>query len=431
MSNVIYDLLKDVPIPRMRRVRQHFDGTRVEDVEKELRTELNKPQIASTIRPGMRVAITGGSRGIDNIALVIRTVAAFCKERGAQPFIFPAMGSHGGSTAQGQREICESYGITEEYCGCPILSSMETVELGRTSSGLPANIDRYAAEADGIIVINRIKSHPAVSGNYESGLMKMMVIGMGKQVGAALCHQAGFAKMSHYIEEIGLTILAHARILFAVGLLENAYDQTREIHALTAAEIPVEEPKLLARARTNMPRLLTDRCDVLVVDWMGKNISGSGMDSNITGRSFTKHYDHFFATRVVTLNLTDESHGSMGGVGNADIINKRIWEKGDILLTYPNSITHTGVRADAIPMMMDTDKLAIQCAIKTCSYTGREPDIIRIRDTLHLKDILVSETMAERMKSNPGVEILSDPEPWLFSADDSVLDPWQSQGGSV
>ena len=209
-----------------------------------------------------------------------------------------------------------------------------------------------------------------------------------------------------------------------MGLLENAYDQTREIHALTAAEIPAEEPKLLAKARTYMPRLLTDRCDVLVVDWMGKNISGSGMDSNITGRSFTKHYDHFFATRVVTLNPTDESHGSMGGVGNADIINKRIWEKGDILLTYPNSITHTGVRADAIPMMMDTDKLAVQCAIKTCSYTGREPDIIRIRDTLHLKDILVSETMAAYMKGNPGVEILSEPEPWAFSEDDSVLDPW-------
>ncbi len=424
MSNVIHDLLRDVPIPRMLRVRQHFDGTREKEVEKTLRERLNQPQIASTVRPGMRIAITAGSRGIDNIALVIRTVAAFCKEKGAHPFIFPAMGSHGGSTAQGQKEICESYGITEEYCGCPILSSMETVELAKTPSGLPANIDKYAAEADGIIVINRIKAHPAVAGKYESGLMKMMVIGMGKQIGASFCHQAGFAKMSHYIEEIGRTILAHAKILFAVGLLENAYDQTREIYALTAEEIPEEEPGLLARSKTFMPRLLTDRCDVLVVDWMGKNISGSGMDSNITGRSFIKHYDHFFATRVVTLNLTDESHGSMGGVGNADIINKRIFEKGDILLTYPNSITHTGVQADAIPMMMDTDKLAIQCAIKTCSYTGREPDIIRIKDTLHLKDILVSETMAERMKNHPGVEILSEPEPWVFSEDDSVLDPW-------
>ena len=424
MSNVIHDLLRDVPIPRMLRVRQHFDGTREKEVEKTLRERLNQPQIASTVQPGMRIAITAGSRGIDNIALVIRTVAAFCKEKGAHPFIFPAMGSHGGSTAQGQKEICESYGITEEYCGCPILSSMETVELAKTPSGLPANIDKYAAEADGIIVINRIKAHPAVAGKYESGLMKMMVIGMGKQIGASFCHQAGFAKMSHYIEEIGRTILAHAKILFAVGLLENAYDQTREIYALTAEEIPEEEPGLLARSKTFMPRLLTDRCDVLVVDWMGKNISGSGMDSNITGRSFIKHYDHFFATRVVTLNLTDESHGSMGGVGNADIINKRIFEKGDILLTYPNSITHTGVQADAIPMMMDTDKLAIQCAIKTCSYTGREPDIIRIKDTLHLKDILVSETMAERMKNHPGVEILSEPEPWVFSEDDSVLDPW-------
>ena len=424
MSNIIYDLIKDVPVPRMVKVRQHFDETHISDAEQCLREKLCDPRIASGIRPGMRIAVTCGSRGIDNIALIIRTVVSFCKEKGAQPFIFPAMGSHGGSTAQGQKEICESYGITEEYCGCPILSSMETVVLAETPSGLPANIDKYAAEADGIIVINRIKAHPAVSGKYESGLMKMMVIGMGKQVGASLCHQAGFARMSHYIEEIGQTILAHARILFAVGLLENAYDQTREIHVLTPDEIHGEEPKLLARAKTFMPRLLTDRCDVLVIDWMGKNISGSGMDSNITGRSFIKHYDHFFAARVVTLNLTDESHGSMGGVGNADIINKRIFEKGDLLLTYPNSITHTGVQADAIPMMMDTDRLAVQCAIKTSSFTGAEPEIIRIKDTLHLKDILVSESLAKRMKGCPGVEILSEPEPWLFSEDDSVLDVW-------
>ena len=424
MSNIIYDLLKDVPIPRMVHARQHFDGTRERDVEKKLREELSRLEIASTIRSGMRIALTAGSRGIDNIALVIRTVAGFCRERGALPFIFPAMGSHGGSTAQGQREICESYGITEEYCGCPILSSMETVELAKTASGLPANIDRYAAQADGIIVINRIKTHPAVVGNYESGLMKMMVIGMGKQVGAALCHRAGFPKMSHYIEEIGRTILAHTNILFGVGLIENAYDQTREIHVIPAGQIPEREPELLKHSKTFMPRLLTDSCDVLVVDRMGKNISGSGMDSNITGRSFTKHYDHFHATRVVTLDLTDESHGSMGGVGNADIINKRIWEKGDIMLTYPNSITHTGVRADAIPMMMDTDKLAIQCAIKTCSYTGSEPDIIRIQDTLNLRNILISESMAQRMKDTEGVEILSEPEPWIFDGEGNVLDPW-------
>ena len=183
---------------------------------------------------------------------------------------------------------------------------------------------------------------------------------MGKQVGAALCHQAGFSRMSHYIKEIGRAILQQTKILFAVGLLENAYDQTREIHVLPAEKIPETEPILLAKSKTFMPRLLTDRCDVLVVDWMGKNISGSGMDSNITGRSFIKHYDHFYATRVVTLNLTDESHGSMGGVGNADIINKRIFEKGDLLLTYPNSITHTGVQADAIPMMMDTSKALLR-----------------------------------------------------------------------
>lgn len=422
--NVIHSLLADVPIPSMVKIRQNFDPTHLPDVAAAVRSELSRGAIMSAIQPEMEIAITCGSRRLDNLALILKTVADFCRERGAKPFIFPAMGSHGGSTAQGQREICESYGVTEEYCGCPIRSSMEVEEIGRTASGLPACIDRYAAQADGIIAVNRIKAHPGFSGRYESGLMKMMVIGMGKQIGAETCHSAGFGKFPQYLYEIGTTILQNARVICGLGILENAYDQTREIVGLTAEEIPQCEPELLLRAKCYMPRLLAERCDVLVVDWMGKDISGSGMDANITGRSGSpyKKIDNFSATRVVALNLTDESHGSMGGVGNADIINRRIFEKGNLELTYPNSITHTYVKADAIPMMMDTDRLAVQCAIKTCAYTESEPEIIHIRDTLHLNDIYVSENLARRLEALPEIEILSGAQPWQFDEEGTSED---------
>lgn len=425
--NVIHELLKDVSIPKMVKVRQNFDSQFEENVPDAVIKQMMRPEITQQIRSGMKIAITCGSRRIDNIALILKTIVAYCKMHGAEPFIFPAMGSHGGSTAQGQYEICHSYGVTEEFCGCPICSSMEVVEIAKTESGLPVCIDKLAFQADGIIVVNRIKAHPGFSGDYESGLMKMMVIGMGKQIGAAFCHSAGFGKFPQYLREIGQGILDTANIICGVGIIENAYDKTFSIHALTAKEIPEKEPELLKLAKSKMPRLLAEHCDVLVVDWMGKDISGSGMDANITGRSGSpfKKVDNFRATRVVTLNLTDESHGSMGGVGNADIINKRIFEKGDITLTYPNSITHTYVKADAIPMMMDTDRLAIQCAIKTCACVDKEPEIINIRDTLHLKDLYVSEGLAERIKDLPEIEILSGAEEWPFDENGTTLHEWE------
>ncbi|NLB78422.1 MAG: DUF2088 domain-containing protein [Clostridiaceae bacterium] len=425
--NVIHALLEGVPIPNMVMVQQEFDSSFEENVEDTVIKELSRPEISQQISNGRRIAITCGSRSINNIALIIRTIAQFCHYRGAMPFIIPAMGSHGGATAEGQKKICESYGVTEKYCGCPIYSSMEVTHIGVTDFGIPVYIDSYAAQADGIIVLNRIKAHPGFSGKYESGLMKMMVIGMGKQVGAEICHLAGFGKFPQYLETMGNTILHTAPILCGIALIENAYDKTSSITALTANEIYEREPVLLENAKQKMPRLLPGRCDVLIVDQMGKDISGSGMDANITGRTGSpfKKVTNFSATRVATLNLSPKSYGSMGGVGNADIINKRIFEQGDITLTYPNSITHTYVKADAIPMMMDTDKLAIQCAIKTCACEDiNRPEIIRIKDTLHLDKLMVSESLVNRIANMPGITILSELMPWAFDSDDNVIDCW-------
>lgn len=356
--NTFERLLEGISLPRMVKMCQTFDETKIEDVLDELAKELARPAVCETICPGMRIAITCTSRGIDNHALIIREIAAFCKKRGAAPFIVPAMGSHGGATAEGQLQMCRTLGVTEEYCGCPILSSMEVVPIGETSLGHTVCIDRNAAEADGIILINRIKSHTAFRGPYESGLMKAMTIGLGKQYGAHICHRTGYSRMAEMIPLIGNVILRRAPVLFGVGLVENAYDRTCLIKALTNAEIPLEEPKLLEAAKKRMPRLLPGSADVLIVDRIGKNISGSGMDSNITGRAATPYAGppKFQANKVVVLDVTEESHGNIHGVGYADLINRRVFDKGRLEVTYPNGLTSTTIWADKIPMIHDSDR---------------------------------------------------------------------------
>ena len=246
---IIESLLKDVSIPRFVKVRQNFSDEHIppEKIPDAVRSALSRPAIAGTVKPGMRICLTCGSRGIDNIVAITAAVAEFCKARGAQPFAIPAMGSHGGATAQGQLEVLRSLGITEESIGCPIHAAMDTVRIGSTEEGEPVYIDRHAAEADGIIVINRIKPHTSFRGTYESGLMKMMAIGLGKQKGAETCHADGFPQMHRKVPLFGKAILKNAPVLFGLGILENAFDHTARLHALTPEEIITEEPVLLCQ----------------------------------------------------------------------------------------------------------------------------------------------------------------------------------------
>ncbi len=420
-------LLQDVPLPKMIRARQSFDATKIQDIPAALHERLAAPGFADSVKPGMRIAITCGSRGIDNYPLIIKELAALCKTRGASPFIIPAMGSHGGATAEGQRLICESLGVTEQYCGCPILSSMEVKEIGRTEDGLGVLIDKHAAQADGIIVINRIKPHTGFRGPHESGLMKMLVIGLGKQQGAARCHQAGYREMNRLLSSIGGAIARQAPILFAVGLVENAYDATCTIAVMPPEEIAVQEPDLLFEARRRMARLLPGRADVLVVGRIGKNISGGGMDSNVTGRSSSPYFGegNFVAAKIAALDLTDESHGNMHGVGGADVICKRIFEKGSLEHTYPNSITSTTLKADALPVMMPDDKLTFQCALKTCNCPDiARPHLVLIKDTLAISEIFISEAMREMCAGIEGLRPLGEPEELRFDGQGNLLTPW-------
>lgn len=421
----IADLLRDVSVPEMVPVRQIFDDTHIEtiDIPGTVRSEMEREVIRGHFRPGMTVCITAGSRGISNIALIIRSIAGILREWGCDAFIIPAMGSHGGATPEGQALVLTGYGITEETVGCPVISSMETVVCGKTERGGDVRMDRHAFESDAIVVVNRVKTHTAFRGPYESGLMKMMAIGLGKQPGAQIIHENGFKEAGTLIPEYGKVILRESPVAFGLAILENAYEETMEIRALDRDEIEEVEPRLLEKSRPYMPRILFDSCDVLIVDRIGKDISGDGMDPNVSGRFAVPFVSGGIdAQRVAVLDLTEETHGNACGCGLADVTTRRLFEKMDFEATYPNTITNTVTGEMKIPMVMDTDKLAVQLCLKTCTYIDREnPRVIRIRDTGHIEKIFISKAMLEEAGRTPGIEILGEPEPMKFDENGNLF----------
>ena len=419
----VNELLKNIPIPRMAAVRQNFDRTKLEDVAGAVRLELNREEVLSKIKPGMRIAITAGSRGVDNVALVIREVAAFLKEQGASPFVVPAMGSHGGATAEGQKAIVTEYGVTEEYVGCPVLATMEVKQIGTLDDGRPILINRLAAEADGIVSLNRVKAHTAFRGRYESGVMKMLTIGLGCQAGAEVCHKQGILQLGPNVEKFAFGILKNANVLLGVALIENAYDQTAKVRVMTGEQIPLEEPGLLDEAKAKMARILLDHTDVLIVDAIGKNISGEGMDPNITGRWIVPTIKGGIdATRVGILDLTNETLGNFVGLGMADVCAKRVVDKLSTENTYPNSLTSTVTELCKIPMFFEGHKRTIQAAIKMVpAKAPEEVTMIRIGSTLAMDTIYVSENLLDEVRRTPGMEILSEPQEMAFDANGDLF----------
>ncbi len=418
------ELVSHIKIPRMVEARQIFPRPKVEDPKAEIRRKLELSGAAASVRPGGRIAITAGSRGIDNIALVISEISSFIREKGGEPFIIPAMGSHGGATAQGQAEVLASLGITEESCGCPILASMDTVCIGRTEpDGLPVYVDRYALESDGIVLVNRIKPHPSFNGPVESGLLKMAVIGLGKQKGAALCHSLGMVNMSENIQKIGRFILEHTPVLFGVGLIENAYDETAEIHVIKAAEILEKEPLLLKKAYQNFPKIVIPSYDVLLVEETGKNISGAGMDTMIISR-----YTHDGIPKdahqqmICGLRLTEETHGNACGMGLLDVVPEKYRDAIDFMNTYPNLITSRIYNSAKMPMVVDNDRVAIQTAINGCMGIDYErPKMIWIKNTLDIGRIFLSEALWEEAARYPQIQIVGKPFDMQFKENGDLV----------
>ena len=415
--------LAQVEFPRIVKVRQHFDPAHIPHVPTAVREGVSELKGYRRIRPGQRIAITAGSRGVDRMPEVLRTVVDMVKERGAHPFLIPAMGSHGGATAEGQRNMLSGLGITEEAMGAPILASMEVELIAHISDGRPVYVDRFAHEADGIIVVNRVKNHTGFRGDYESGLMKMMTIGLGKQYGARNYHSTGFKYMARTIAEVGSTVLEREKILFGVGVIENGHGRLAKISCLEPEEIPVVEKELLKIAHAYLPRPCLDRADVLVVQEMGKDISGTGMDSNVIGRYNNEYVSspEICYTRLVVLDLTEHTNGNGNGMGFADYMTRRMFQKLDLEQTYPNVITSAHPMTVRIPMIIETDRLAIAAAIKACLVPeGQPPKVGFIQNTKDLDTVYISESLLEEAEACPHVEPVGSPFPIPFAPDGSL-----------
>ena len=423
--NAISELLKNYEIPKVALVRETFNNDVLEDVVGTLRRGLEEK--CAPIAPGARIAITCGSRGIDQYANIIRTVAEFVKEKGGQPVLIPAMGSHGGATAEGQREILAGYGITEEAMGCEIRSSMETVYLGMSQSGRPVYMDKNAYEADGIIVSCRLKPHNAFRGKVESGPCKMMAVGLGKQKGAENVHADGMGKIAEHIPSMAQVFLEKAPILFAIPSIENAYDETCKIVAIDTPHLIEEEAEWLKFAFANMPSLLVKEADVLVVDEIGKNYSGTGVDPNIAG-TFSTEYAHggLKVQRTCFLDLSEASHGNALGIGLANCITARLFNKIDMDAMYPNIVTNTVFKSGMIPFVVPTDKEAIQLCIRTTNGVDRAPAkvrVVRIPNTSHIGTVMLSESYYEAVRAGkyPHLEALDEPAPLAFDDNGTLL----------
>ncbi len=397
--------------PKVIRVRQSFDATEIPSISEAISREINKLRLETHLRPGDTVAVTAGSRGVANIAVILKSVVNELAKLGSHPFVIPAMGSHGGATAEGQRGVLEHYGITESTLGVPIKATMETVQIGETPQGVPVFVDKYALSADHIAVVNRIKPHTDFDGDIESGLTKMMAIGLGKNTGAIHYHRANI-KHGYYtvITSVGRVVRERCKILFGLGIVENAYDQTFIIEAIAKNNIEDREKQLLRIAKSSLARIPFDQGDVLIVDEMGKNISGAGMDTNVIGRNVSQRERSPIKpsfTRIFVRDLTAESYGNAVGIGLADIVTRRLVEKIDYRPTYINAITSTNVEAARIPVAFDTDQEAVETAILTSGASS--PDSCRmvwIKNTLKLEDLVVSEALMDDIRAKENLKIL-------------------------
>jgi hypothetical protein len=408
-------------LPEMVPVRQHFAADVVHDPVAEVGRLLAAADLGAAIRPGDRIAVAAGSRGIAHIAAITAAVVAAIREAGGRPFILPAMGSHGGANPDGQRQVLAGYGITEATVGAPIEATMDVVQVGSLEDGTPVLLNRLALEADGVVLVNRIKPHTSFRGRYESGLMKMMTIGLGSHRGAAMAHAGGADRLARLIPAWGKVILDRAPILLGVALIENAYEQTARVVVLRPQEFTEQEPLLLQEARQAMPRLLVHGIDLLIVEEMGKDISGTGMDTNVIGRMMLPGVPEPAEpgiARIVVLDLTDRTHGNANGIGLADIVTRRLFERIDLQATYANVFTTTFLNRAHIPVIMGTDRDAIEGALRVQHLEDTSAArIVRIASTLELAHIEVSTPLYADFSQRPDLEATAAPRPLTFDAD--------------
>ena len=422
--------------PRMFRLRQTFDARRVEDIPGEVARQLGSLKLGDRIRPGQSVAITAGSRGIAHIGQITRAVVDHVKSLGAIPFIVPAMGSHGGGTAEGQTQLLEHYGITPEKMGCELRASMETVIVDTTPQGIPVHFDKHASKADHVLIVGRVKPHTGFVGDVESGLHKMMLIGLGKHEGAKIYHRAiADYSFMEIITAVADSVIAKCRVAGGLAIVENAYDETALIEAVAPAKFLQREKELLKLAIQWLPRLPFSRADLLIIDQIGKNISGTGLDTNVVGRKYNDHAgtdrDPVRCKRIFVRGLTEETHGNATGIGIAEFTNRRTANAIDHKITAINCITGLHPTAAMTPIAYEADAEAIANALHTCGLVQPpQSKVIQIQDTLHLAEVLVSEAYLPDLVGRGDLERISEPLEMAFDPQGNLLPVNSTAGGA-
>lgn len=403
--------------PWIFRVRQSFEAPRVANIPQEVEEQLSRLNLGAKIKPGQTVAVTAGSRGINHIAEIIRAAVGHLSKLGAQPFIVPAMGSHGGGTAEGQLGVLASYGITPEYCGCPIRASMETVVVCQAAEGFPVHFDKHAFGADHVLVVGRVKPHTNFVGDIESGLMKMMLIGLGKHAGAKIYHRAILNySFGQIVRSVAREVLSRCRIVAGLAIVENSYDETARIAAVAPHEFEERERELLVLAKGWMPKLPFQTVDLLILDEIGKNISGSGMDTNVVGRKYNDHVaaEHEFpkVKRICVRSLTEATHGNGTGIGMSEFCLSRCVQQMDAKITRINCLTGGHPTGAMLPLDYPTDVEMLDAALPTIGLT--EPPHARllwIRNTLDVAEVECSVAFLEEARGRGDLEIIADPRP--------------------
>lgn len=415
-----------MPFPRMMRLRQKFDCPRLDDISEEVERQLQMLRLGEQVKPGQTVAITVGSRGIANIAVITKAIVAHFQRLKTVPFIVPAMGSHGGGTADGQRQIVEEYGITEDYVGAPIRASMETVVVDKTPQGIPVHFDRQAFGADHVVVAGRVKPHTGFVGEIESGLHKMMLIGLGKHEGAKVYHRAIMDySWLEIVTAVADSVLRKCKVLCGVGIVENAYDETALIAGVAPRDFLKREKELLVLAKEWMPRLPFKKVDLLIVDELGKNISGSGMDTNVIGRKYNDHRatenDTVAVKTIFVRGLTEATHGNACGIGMAEFTNDRTIAAVDRRITAINAITGGHVPAASLPVALATDRDVLEAAFPTIGLTAPErARVVHISNTLHLAEVLASEVYRPLLETRDDLELVEEPREMEFDEEDNL-----------
>ena len=414
--------------PMLMRIRQEFRATRLDDVEGRVAELLAGARLAERIKPGARIALTAGSRGIRDKARVLRALAAGLRAAGAQPFVVPCMGSHGGATPQGQIDVLATLGITEESVGAPIVSSLETVSVGTSRFGTQVLVGRDLAEADGIVVVNRIKAHTDFAASVESGLVKMMVIGMGKEAGATLAHNLTLHHGHEAVFVEHATMIMRALpVLFGIGIVENQLDEASMVELLEPVSLVERERELLVMARERMAQLPFDQIDVLVIDEIGKNISGAGMDPNVTGRrtlTWTAPPPRPRVVRIFPRGLTAETHGNACGIGAADVTTRRLVDAIDWPVTHVNCLASAAPEDGKLPLVFASDRDALAACFVTCGRAdAADVRLVWIGDTLALEHMAISEALVAEARTMANVELLGEPFELTFDAEGYTESP--------